>query len=63
MPHPPVLLAPKDIAALIRRPVGTVTRWASEGRLTSHAGRYDWMELQDVAAGRVRVPPVLAPAC
>lgn len=58
MAHTPVLLAPRDIAHLIRRPVGTVTRWASEGRLTSHDGQYDWLELQDVVAGRRRVPPV-----
>lgn len=58
MAHTPVLLAPADVAHLISRPVGTVTRWASEGRLTSYDGRYDWLELQDVVAGRVRVPPV-----
>lgn len=58
MAHTPVLLAPGDIAHLIGRPVGTVTRWQAEGRLTSYDGRYDWLELQDVVAGRRRCPPV-----
>lgn len=57
MAQSPVLLAPGDIAALIHRPVGTVKRWAHEGRLTSYDGRYDWLELRDVAQGRVTVPP------
>lgn len=58
----PVLLPPADIAHLLGRPVGTVKRWAHEGRITSHGGMYDWMELRDVAAGRTRVPPVRAAA-
>lgn len=53
----PVLLAPADIAALIGRPEGTVKRWAHEGRITSYAGRYDYLELRDVATGTVKVPP------
>lgn len=53
----PVLLAPADIAHLLGKPVGTVKRWASEGRITSHGGRYDWLELKDVATGTVRCPP------
>jgi hypothetical protein len=53
----PVLLAPADIAHLIGRPVGTVKRWAHEGRITSHGGRYDYLEVSDVATGAVKVPP------
>ncbi|CCB73318.1 protein of unknown function [Streptantibioticus cattleyicolor NRRL 8057 = DSM 46488] len=55
----PVLLSPADTAHLLGRPIGTVKRWAHEGRLTSHDGRYDWMELRDVAAGRITCPPRL----
>ncbi|MFI9331991.1 hypothetical protein ACIGZJ_31170 [Kitasatospora sp. NPDC052868] len=54
----PVLLAPRDIAHLIDRPVGTVRRWAHEGRLTRHVGgRYDYLELRDVVEGRAKRPP------
>ncbi|MEW2301997.1 hypothetical protein AB0958_18825 [Streptomyces sp. NPDC006655] len=56
-PYRPVLLSPSDIAYLIGRPKGTVTRWAAEGRLTSHDGKYDYLELRDVISGAVRVPP------
>jgi hypothetical protein len=55
--YQPVLLDPSDIAHLIGRPASTVRRWAHEGRLTSHQGRYDWLELTDVAAGRTKRPP------
>jgi hypothetical protein len=52
----PVLLPPKDIAHLIGRPVGTVKRWGTEGRLTKHNGLYDWLELAEVLEGRATVP-------
>ncbi|MFI5814830.1 DNA-binding protein [Streptomyces sp. NPDC051643] len=61
MSYRPVLLAPADIAHLIGKPVGTVKRWASEGRITSHDGRYDYLEVRDVATGAVRVPPKRTP--
>jgi hypothetical protein len=57
MTYRPVLLSPSDIAHLIGKPKGTVTRWAAEGRITSYGGRYDWLELRDVATGAVKVPP------
>jgi hypothetical protein len=57
MAYRPVLLSPSDIAHLIGKPVGTVKRWASEGRITSHDGRYDYLEVRDVATGTVKVPP------
>jgi hypothetical protein len=53
----PVLLSPSDVAHLIGKPVGTVKRWAHEGRITSHDGRYDYLEVRDVATGDVKVPP------
>jgi hypothetical protein len=53
----PVLLSPRDIAHLIGRPVGTVKRWGTEGRLTRHNGRYDLLELRDVVEGRAQRPP------
>jgi len=64
MSYRPVLMAPSDIAHLIGRPVGTVKRWASEGRITSHDGRYDYLELRDVATGALKRPPkkALVPA-
>lgn len=58
MANRPVLLTPNDVAHLVGRPIGTVKRWAHEGRLTSHGGLYDWMELRDVAAGRAKCPPL-----
>jgi hypothetical protein len=57
MAYRPVLLSPSDIAHLIGKPVGTVKRWASEGRITSHDGRYDYLEVRDVATGSIKVPP------
>ncbi|RPE39768.1 hypothetical protein EDD90_2786 [Streptomyces sp. Ag109_O5-1] len=57
MAYRPVLLSPSDIAHLIGKPVGTVKRWASEGRITSHDGRYDYLEVRDVATGGIKVPP------
>jgi hypothetical protein len=56
-PYRPVLMSPSDIAHLIGRPKGTVTRWAAEGRLTSHSGMYDYLELRDVITGAVKAPP------
>ncbi|MGR3875788.1 helix-turn-helix domain-containing protein (plasmid) [Streptomyces graminifolii] len=56
-PYRPVLMSPSDIAHLVGRPKGTVTRWAAEGRLTSYDGRYDYLELRDVVTGAVKVPP------
>lgn len=53
----PLLLSPADIAHLIGRPKSTVTRWASEGRLTSHDGRYDYREVSDVHKGLTKRPP------
>ncbi|MEE1838194.1 hypothetical protein [Streptomyces sp. SP17KL33] len=50
-------MSPSDVAHLLGRPLGTVKRWAHEGRLTSHDGRYDFLELRDVANGSVKVPP------
>lgn len=59
--YQPVLLTPADIAHLIGRPKGTVTRWAAEGRITSYEGRYDYMELRDVVSGAVKAPPKRTP--
>lgn len=56
-----MLLTPADIAHLIGRPKGTVTRWAAEGRITSYDGRYDYLELSDVVSGAVKVPPKKTP--
>lgn len=55
----PILVSPADAAALLRRPVGTIKRWASAGenRITSYGGRYDWRELAPVAQGLYSVPP------
>ncbi|NUS11305.1 MAG: MerR family DNA-binding transcriptional regulator [Streptomyces sp.] len=55
--YTPLLMTPADIAHLIRRPEGTVKRWAHEGRITSHGGQYDFLELQGVASGAVKRPP------
>ncbi|WP_030237842.1 hypothetical protein [Streptomyces sp. NRRL S-350] len=54
----PVLLTGADIAHLVKRPIGTVRRWASEGRITSYDGLYDWRELQPVARGEIAAPPL-----
>ncbi|MFE0353603.1 DNA-binding protein [Streptomyces nigra] len=43
MPLP--LISAQDAAWYTGRPVGTIWRWASEGRITSHDGRYDVREL------------------
>ncbi|BFP50009.1 hypothetical protein KCMC57_63770 (plasmid) [Kitasatospora sp. CMC57] len=53
----PILLAPSDIAALLNRPVGTIWRWAHEGRLTSYDGKYDWTQVTEVASGARKTPP------
>lgn len=39
------LVSATDAAWYTGRPVGTIWRWASEGRITSHGGRYDVREL------------------
>ncbi|WP_369274505.1 DNA-binding protein [Streptomyces sp. R11] len=39
------LISAADAAWYTGRPVGTIWRWASEGRITSHNGRYDVREL------------------
>ncbi|MBP5926703.1 helix-turn-helix domain-containing protein [Streptomyces sp. LBUM 1483] len=57
----PVLMSPSDVAHLLGKPVGTVKRWAHEGRLTSHDGRYDFLEVHDVATGLIKVPPKRTP--
>lgn len=42
---PPTLISAEDAAYWTGRPVGTIWRWASEGRITRHGGRYDLHEL------------------
>ncbi|WP_405944741.1 DNA-binding protein [Streptomyces sp. NBC_00932] len=42
---PLTLITAADAAYYTGRPVGTIWRWASEGRITSHGGRYDLSEL------------------
>jgi hypothetical protein len=61
MTYRPVLLSPSDIAHLIGKPKGTVTRWASEGRITSYGGRYDYLEVRGIATGAVKVPAKRTP--
>ncbi|MFI8459051.1 DNA-binding protein [Kitasatospora sp. NPDC085464] len=57
-PAAPVLVTGADAAHLVKRPIGTVRRWASEGRITSYDGLYDWRELQPVARGEIAAPPL-----
>lgn len=42
---PLTLITATDAAYYTGRPVGTIWRWASEGRITRHGGRYDLAEL------------------
>ncbi|MDX3582523.1 DNA-binding protein [Streptomyces europaeiscabiei] len=42
---PFALVSAADAAYYTGRPVGTIWRWSSEGRITSHGGRYDVREL------------------
>lgn len=41
----PVRVTAADASAWTGRPVGTIYRWASEGRITRYGGRYDLREL------------------
>jgi hypothetical protein len=62
---PLALVTAADAAWYTGRPVGTIWRWASEGRITSHGGRYDVRELPgkttDEQTGEVHLgdPPPL----
>jgi hypothetical protein len=62
---PLALVSAQDAAWYTGRPVGTIWRWASEGRITSHEGRYDVRELPgktvDEVTGEVHLgdPPPL----
>ena len=42
---PLALISASDAAYYTGRPVGTIWRWASEGRITSYGGRYNVHEL------------------
>lgn len=42
---PPRLVQATDAAYWTGRPVGTIWRWASEGRIHSYGGQYDLHEL------------------
>lgn len=42
---PLTLISAQDAAYWAGRPVGTIWRWASEGRISRHGGRYDLHEL------------------
>lgn len=42
---PPKLIDAKAASYYTGRPVGTLWRWASEGRIASHGGKYDLNEL------------------
>lgn len=42
---PLTLISAQDAAYWTGRPVGTIWRWASEGRISRHGGRYDLREL------------------
>jgi hypothetical protein len=62
---PLALVSAQDAAWYTGRAVGTIWRWASEGRITSHGGRYDVRELPgkivDDVTGELRLgePPPL----
>jgi hypothetical protein len=62
---PLALVTAQDAAWYTGRPVGTIWRWASEGRITSHNGRYNVHELPgktiDEITGEARLgdPPPL----
>lgn len=66
---PLALISAADAAYYTGRPVGTIWRWASEGRITSHNGRYDVRELPgktiDELTGEVRLgdPPPMPQRC
>lgn len=69
VPVAPVLITAAEAALYTGRPVGTIWRWASEGRITRHgrgkAVRYNLHELphasRDEATGELRLgePPQL----
>lgn len=42
---PLTLISAADAAYWTGRPVGTIWRWASEGRISRHDGQYDLHEL------------------
>lgn len=42
---PPALVRAQDAAYYTGRPIGTIWRWASEGRIGSYGGRYNVHEL------------------
>ncbi|MGP4114671.1 helix-turn-helix domain-containing protein [Streptomyces sp. 4N509B] len=42
----PRLVDPTAAAYYVGRPVGTLYRWASEGRIASHGGQYDIDQLR-----------------
>lgn len=55
----PVLVSAKDASAWTGRPVGTIHRWASEGRITRYGGRYDLRELPAATEAGPGSAPVL----
>lgn len=52
-----VLVTAKEAAAWTGKAPGTIWRWASEGRITSHGGRYDLDELPHKSTGRIPEQP------
>src|SRR3954464_14723464 len=60
------LISASDAAYYTGRPVGTIWRWASEGRITSYGGRYNVRELpgktiDEAGEGHLRAPPPTPP--
>lgn len=41
----PILVTAKEAAIWTGRPVGTIGRWGSEGRITRYGARFDLREL------------------
>lgn len=62
---PPILVTAADAAYYTGRPVGTIWRWASEGRIsrygTGKRARYDLTQLQPKTMNEVTGEATLAP--
>ena len=57
----PVLVSTADASAWTGRPIGTIYRWASEGRIGRHGRKYDLRELPAATeAGPGHTPPLPA---
>ena len=62
-PMEPILVTAKEAAIWTGRPVGTIGRWGSEGRITRYGSRYDLRELPAATDDGPAPAPPLPQGC